>query len=179
MALHQQFKSSYKRGYAALFAVLVSSLILSIGLSIINITLKEISLSASGRESQFAFYAADSAAECAQYWDYQGAFAIPLDVDGSAAPADTSPPSIYCFNSGSTAGIDLTTLHYEDAGRTTEVATTTFDFTMPGTDFCGSVEVGKYAGVTYGLKTIIRAYGRNTCVNGSRLQVERGLDIDY
>ena len=34
-----------------------------------GITRKEIILSSIGRDSQFAFYAADSAAECSLYWD--------------------------------------------------------------------------------------------------------------
>jgi len=70
----QNNKQKYTKqaGFAVLYAVLVSSILLSIGLAIFNITIKELLLSSSGRDSQFAFYAADSGAECALYWEQKG-----------------------------------------------------------------------------------------------------------
>ncbi len=65
-----------KRGFVLLFAVLISGVVLAIGLGIANIAIKEIIFSAVGRESQVAFYAADSGRECALYWDLnENAFA--------------------------------------------------------------------------------------------------------
>lgn len=64
-----QPKSSKQRGYTLLFAVLVSSVVLSIGISILNISKKEFLLASSARESTTAFYAADSGLECAMYWN--------------------------------------------------------------------------------------------------------------
>lgn len=58
-------------GFALLFAILTASLILTVGLAIFNITLKEFVLSSQIRDSQFAFYAADTGLECALYWDLQ------------------------------------------------------------------------------------------------------------
>ena len=55
------------RGYTLLFAVLVSSIVLSVGISILTISKKEFLLSSSARESISAFYAADSGLECALY----------------------------------------------------------------------------------------------------------------
>ena len=60
------------RGFTLLLAVLISGVLLSIGLAIFNITIKELLLSSSGRDSQFAFYAADSGTECALYWEQKG-----------------------------------------------------------------------------------------------------------
>jgi Tfp pilus assembly protein PilX len=62
----------HNKGFTLLVAVLVSSVLLSISLAIFNITIKELLLSSSGRDSQFAFYAADSGTECALYWDQKG-----------------------------------------------------------------------------------------------------------
>jgi hypothetical protein len=59
----------FKGGFALLFSVLVSSLLLTIGLSIFSIALKELALSTASRQSIYAFYAADSGRECALYWD--------------------------------------------------------------------------------------------------------------
>lgn len=54
-------------GYTLLFAVLVSSIVLAVGISILTISKKEFLLSSSARESIIAFYAADSGLECAMY----------------------------------------------------------------------------------------------------------------
>lgn len=65
-----RFVSAQKDGFALLVAVLVSSLVLAVGMSIITITLKQLQFSNIGRESEIAFYAADAGMECALYYDY-------------------------------------------------------------------------------------------------------------
>ena len=62
-------KKYTQRGFTLLMAALVASVTLALGSSIFAIARKQITLSALGRESQFAFYAADTGAECALYWD--------------------------------------------------------------------------------------------------------------
>ena len=62
-------KENRKKGFALLFSVLISSLLLTIGLSIFSIALKELAISTAARQSVHAFYAADSGRECALYWD--------------------------------------------------------------------------------------------------------------
>jgi hypothetical protein len=61
-----------KKGFVILFAILVSSLILLISAGIFSLVQKEVILSSSARESQRAFYAADSALECALFSDLVG-----------------------------------------------------------------------------------------------------------
>ncbi len=53
------------RGYVLLFTVLVSSLILSIALGMTSLAYRETSLNIVAKNSQYALFAADSAAECA------------------------------------------------------------------------------------------------------------------
>lgn len=60
-----------KKGFTLLLATLISSLLLLLGAAIFNVIRKEIVLSSLGRDSQFAFYAADTGAECALYWDFR------------------------------------------------------------------------------------------------------------
>lgn len=60
-----------QRGFTLLLAALVSSIVLAVGAAIFGIAQKQVLLSAIGRDSQFAFYAADTAAECALYWDFR------------------------------------------------------------------------------------------------------------
>lgn len=62
------------KGYTLLFAVLVSSLVLSVGVSILNISKKELLLTTGARDSSAAFYAADGGLECAVYADNLGTF---------------------------------------------------------------------------------------------------------
>ena len=86
--------ASSSRGFTILLAALVSSLVLSLGISVFTIARKSITLSTLGRDSQFAFYAADTAAECALYWD-----GLPRDAFNTTTPAasircdDPDPPS--------------------------------------------------------------------------------------
>lgn len=63
-----QVKLRTSKGFALLFSVLVASLLLTIGLSIFRIALKELAISTASRQSIHAFYAADSGWECAKYW---------------------------------------------------------------------------------------------------------------
>jgi hypothetical protein len=61
---------SYKKqGFALLYAIVVSSIILAIALGVSNIALKEVMFSTSAKDANEAFYAADTASECALYYD--------------------------------------------------------------------------------------------------------------
>ena len=62
-------KQSMQSGFTLLLAALVAAIVLSLGTSIFTIARKQIALSSLGRDSQFAFYAADTAVECALYYD--------------------------------------------------------------------------------------------------------------
>lgn len=50
-------------------ALLVNAIVMVIGLGISSIILREFNLSVVSRESQAAFYAADTITECLTYWD--------------------------------------------------------------------------------------------------------------
>ena len=79
-----------------LFSVLISSLLLTIGLSIFSIALKELSISTASRQSVYAFYAADSGRECAFYWDIsRNGGRIPNLFDNDKVTGE----AIYCGNS--------------------------------------------------------------------------------
>ncbi len=62
-------KNKHNRGFTLLLAALISSIVLSLGVAVFSIAQKQLILTSQGRFSQVAFYAADSAAECALYWD--------------------------------------------------------------------------------------------------------------
>lgn len=58
-----------QEGFTILLAALVATLVLALGVSVFSIAQKQVVLSSLGRSSQYAFYTADTAAECALYWD--------------------------------------------------------------------------------------------------------------
>lgn len=58
------------QGVVILFAVLLVSTVLVISLTLLNITYRQLILSSIAKESEFAFYAADSARNCANYLDF-------------------------------------------------------------------------------------------------------------
>ena len=64
-----RFTMEHNEGFALLIAVLVSGIVLAIGVSVLNITLKDFILSNIARDSEIAFYAANAGMECALYWD--------------------------------------------------------------------------------------------------------------
>lgn len=55
-------------GFALLLTLIVVSIVLAVGLSLLDITIKQLSLSGTGRDSEAAFHAASAGLECAQYW---------------------------------------------------------------------------------------------------------------
>ncbi len=70
----KKVRAARKKGFTLLLAALVSSIVLALGASIFILARKEITLSSLGRDSQYAFYSADQAAECALYWDSRWSF---------------------------------------------------------------------------------------------------------
>lgn len=96
-------QSRTQRGFTILLAALVGSLVLALGISVFTIAQKQLILSSVGRASQFAFYAADSGAECALYHDMRmGAFATSAPVatvscDEQAAAVTESAPNVFTF----------------------------------------------------------------------------------
>lgn len=157
-----------KRGFTIFFAMLVSSLVLAIGLSVYDLTIRELDLSATVTQSQYALFAADSGAECALYWDnkYGGngtAFA--------SSSAYTPAASVVC--NGQTVSV-------APSSAGVSAATTTFSltFSAPVQTYCATVEVSKYT-LNGALFTTVSSHGFNTCQQGALLRLERALQVSY
>jgi len=149
-----------KKGFALLVAVVVSTLMLSIGAVIFNTTIKELRLSSLGRDSQFAFYAADSGIECALYWDIRG--------HEFATSSDSEPtnPGTRC------AGQDITQSSWSVV-TSSNSARSSFSLTFPG-GYCSTVVVNKTVATT-----TIESRGYNTCNTSNPRRVERALRSEY
>lgn len=84
----QKYKECYS-GFTLLFTLLVINIALVISVGVASLLLEEIKLSGTARDSQLAFYAADSGVECAMYLDYnQDLMAVGGDVQCSGSDPD-------------------------------------------------------------------------------------------
>lgn len=172
--------SGRQKGFAMLFAVLVSSVLLSIGLSIFNLTVKELVLSSSGRESQFSFYAADTGAECAMYWDFKASYPV-MYATSSASQTGSWRDSYIDSNNPNCVGTSIV-----DSVKTPIItglssATTQFSLTIPNgsNSYCSVVKVLKEVDNSGFIKTTIDSRGYNTCNASDPNRVERGLKVTY
>ena len=88
-------KKHSQQGIALLIAVLISAIAIAVGAAIYGIVQKQLILTGLSRDSQFAFYAADSAAECALYWDNRfGYFANTGSTPSTPATCSSSTLSV-------------------------------------------------------------------------------------
>ena len=192
-----------KNGFALLIATLISGLFLAIGAVIFKISYIEFILSSVGRDSQFAFYAADTAAECALYWDrkYVGngsdtvssAFNVYNQADGNHENSNRQriinglSTSISCADGSFLSVGNGTNGSNGDFTRGGSAWQTFFRFQVnPGNpnSACAEVVVEKQYNESGNLalsnpanKTLIVSRGYNTCdVNNSR-RVERAVQI--
>ena len=122
-----------QRGFTLLFAALLASLLTALGLAMFSIAQKEVVLSSLGRDSQFAFYAADTAAECAMYWDFRyDAFKesevyAEATVCAGSALADFAPSHPRYDGVIGMGGADVSTFWFESEGRCAYVTVTKRD----------------------------------------------------
>ncbi len=148
-----------QRGFTLLIAVVLASVSLSIGMALLDIALKQVILSSSARQSQIAFYNADSVLECALYYDQHDQ----LDTFGYAK---TSSPNISC-NGVSNIPVSFT------SGSGTRERRFTVPCATGGT--AGEVIITKDSDATTG----IYATGFNTCNVANERRIERGLKVTY
>lgn len=189
-----------KKGFTLLFAILVSTLVLAVGASIINLALKQSILSSIGRESQYAFYAATTGLECAVYWDYNSPTAsstmkiFPLysqgqSLDPLVSSTECGATDIYTGteniggNIERTTGFATSTDGNADITEFTVAIRNDIDESLDDVEFCADVEVRKeFTGGK--ITTTITSRGINTCQTddellNNRRATERGLLMYY
>lgn len=177
-------------GFSVLFASLIGSLVLAIGLAILTITLKQITLASAGRESQRAFYAADTGTEFALYLDRGGAnsedcpngiFPIPGQSNVICGLNDFE----YQFD-GQTlnddgSGLDENENFVAAAGSTQSITTINVRRTDISTNpVCFDITVTKSSdndGMT--VETEIEVRGYNTCKEDATNRFERAIKTTY
>lgn len=146
------------RGFTLLIALVLTSVVLAVGIALLDIAYKQILLASSAKNSQYAFYAADSALECALYYDQK------FNAFGYSGPLPAS--SIECSEravSGYTTSVS--------GGR----RTTSFNHTCAGGGISAVVTIYKESSGS----TNIYSNGFSTCDASAQVRVERGLKVRY
>lgn len=86
------------KGFALLLTLIISSVVLAIGLSILEISVNQINLSSTARESEIAFQAAHAGVDCVWYWrkerptSYTAETGTPAGFSCFGVPADADAP---------------------------------------------------------------------------------------
>ncbi len=144
------------RGFALLIAVIISSVALAIGAALAAIAYKQILLSSTATDSEYAFYAADSGIECALYWDQQS------DAFDYAAPFAT----ITCGGSA---------LTLTQVSKTAATSTMSFHWVQESGAHCADVTVAKNTNGNAAFYSV----GHNTCDTSNPRLTERGMEAYY
>jgi hypothetical protein len=161
-------KSRKQRGIALYMAVTVTGVLVLVSFAILNVTIRQLSITSAARDSQAAFFAADSGIECALFWDLKNNIGgVPSGI--SAFSTSSHAATVDCN------GMTVPSLLTMPGGQN---GTSTFSFDFPPDHFCVTVQVGKaYQGnipVTH-----IESRGYNSCDPDNLRKVERGIKVDY
>lgn len=163
----------HNRAFAVLFSIMLASFLITLGISIFSISLKETMITTSVRDSQIAYYAADSARECALYWDVKrGAFPTCVSDDCSETTEADEITSIMC--NGIPVDVELTRVNGTLAYSTGDNPIQNF-FKMSEDEVSprSHIKITKTWIPNEGVRTVIDTFGQNTGIVGRR--VERGI----
>ncbi len=184
---------SRSRGFTLLFASLIGALVLAVGMAILGITIKQLSLSAAGKATQQSFYSADAGVECALYLDRGadvtdcrlGFFPAPTTTmsythPGAWSCVDTDPNFLSharCMGKSLSEDIGTNVTVDNVTGDVTTVfslstATAGSDDDARNDDMCFIVAVTKKA---LDGSTIIESRGYNTCNEDATNRFERAI----
>lgn len=150
-----------QKGVTLFIAILVTGTLLLVSTAIVNIAVRESFITSAARESQYAFYAADTGAECALYWDVK-------NPTGVSAFSTTTIVTISCNQNGA----NPVNPNPATVGGTDR---STFTLTFLPDPYCAKVTVTKS---TDG-KTKIESLGYNSCDISNPRRVQRAVRASY
>ena len=153
-------KNNKQNGYALLITVVIISIILIIATGLSSATTKQLILSSSAKDSETAFYQADTASECALYADYKGKV---FNKEYGATGELISTTLLPTFNCGSQNMI---------------VAGSSDDYTIMPSDENSNSPCFRISVLRNGATTI-NASGYNICDKSNIRTVERTIQISY
>ena len=162
-----------ERGFTLLIAIIFMSVMLSFGLALGSLSYKQEVLASNAIESQYAFYAADAALECALYDDQQqNLFAYTSNMLATA-------PAMTCDNAAPASASLL--LHTGTEWVISEYHLPLDKDANGNPTRCADVTIYKYSAPTNGVTTYIFSQGYDvgcSAVGGARF-VSRGVSAHY
>ncbi len=153
-------KNNRTQGFTLFIALVVMGTLLLISSGVVGLALKQSVISGSGRDSQYAFYAADTGIECALYWDVQ-------NPTGTSAFSTSTGSTIFCNKD-----VNNSTNQWVVGGNSVSVVNRINFLPDP---YCAIVTVTKNANGT----TKIESKGYNTCNAADPRRVERAVRVTY
>lgn len=92
-------KKNKDRGFALLLSIIIASVVLAIGVSILKISVSQLQLSSTGRESEVAFQASQSIAECLTYNRYRNVSNYAARPGTAGEGTQLNAPPLNCMGS--------------------------------------------------------------------------------
>lgn len=148
------------KGFTLFVALVIMGTLLLIAAGIVNLSFKQSLISVAGKESQIAFYAADTGMGCAIYWDVH-------NPAGISAFATTTGSTIYCNKDANNPDNEWVV----GGGSVSIINKITF---LPE-PYCTIVTVTKNGDGS----TLIESQGYNTCSTVDPRRVERAVRATY
>ena len=148
-----------------MIAIILATIAVTLGISLLDLSYKQTVLTSTAKQSQYGFYAADSAIECGLYWDQKfNSFRIGNTTLGSSIKCGGRTVLDYDDTPGITGGVSyLKTVFYVACGDD------------DNNKRSGKVTVYKYADG----RTSIYGNGFSSCDANDQRRVERGLKVFY
>lgn len=153
-------RNESQNGFTLFISLVVAGVMFLIATGVVNLAVKQSLISSSGKDSQAAFYAADTAMECALYWDVK-------NPSGTSAFATTTGTQIECNKDASNP-----TNQWVVGGSSQSVVN---PITFLPEPYCAKLTVTKNADGS----TLIEALGYNTCDPTNGRRVERAVRATY
>lgn len=169
------FPHTSRKGFTLLLAALIASIVLALGTSIFEIAQKQFTLSSIGRNSQFAFYVADTIAECALYWDFRFSYFSTTTPENITPSCDSQPLGPFTEASSKTQP-------YSYPYTLTSTQRDLFGDTNSTGGYCAQVSVNKTLDQTGVVRTLIRADGYSvncSSINTSAQALQRSIELHY
>lgn len=161
-------RNTQESGFALLLAIVIASILLSIGLTILTITVKQLTLSSTARESEIAFHASSAGVECLRFHrdkNVSSSFTNEVTNLGTA-------PTINCFGLTSDTSDIQDQLHSNSDGYINEFH---YEFDWAGNSRCSQLDMyvmvadgGEY---TYDYGFLSTAVGSKTCPEGGTCNI--------
>lgn len=102
-------KKQAEQGFALLLSIIISSIVLAIGVSLLHLSVSQINLASNARESEIAFQASHAGIDCLWYWRND----VPVASGGKGigggaflATSTAAVPPISCFGKSAASGLN-------------------------------------------------------------------------